>query len=126
LQLELDLTHTKLELPKVHGDFVPNKMATAVKSATPDKNLSVKPTLKTLQQDPTDQSKLKSLMESLREPVLLGSTEEEQDPAQQLVEPTASGGKHPMIIPNFISSHHLVLQEDKETVLGTSGDAHMY
>ena len=62
-------------------------------------------------------------MNSLGDPVLLGLTEEEQDPAQQLLEPTTSRGKRPLLIPDFISSFPIVLQEDKETVLGTSGDA---
>ena len=62
-------------------------------------------------------------MDSLRDPILLGSTEEDQDPAQPLLEPSNSRGKRPLLIPDFISSLPLVLKEDKETVLGTSGDA---
>ena len=62
-------------------------------------------------------------MDSLGDPVLLSLTEEEQDPAQQLLEPSTSPGKRPLLIPDFISSLPLVLQENKKTVLGTSGDA---
>lgn len=125
LKLELDLTRTKLELLKLQQDSAqPSapKMATTI-TTTPNDNPIAKPTLKSLQQDPTVQSELKSLMDSLGDPVLLGLTEEEQDPAQQLLEPTISRGKRPLLIPDFISSLPIVLQEDKETVLGTSGDA---
>ena len=126
LQLELDLTRTKLELLKLQRETTqpsaPN-MATATTTTTPVRNPVTQPTLKNLQQDPVVQSELKSLMDSLGDPVLLGLTEEEQDPAQQLLEPSTSRGKRPLLIPDFISSLPLVLQEDKETVLGTSGDA---
>ena len=125
LKLELDLTRTKLELLKLQQDSAqPSapKMATTT-TTTPNDNPIAKPTLKSLQQDPTVQSELKSLMVSLGDPVLLGLTEEEQDPAQQLLEPTISRGKRPLLIPDFISSLPIVLPEDKETVLGTSGDA---
>ena len=54
--------------------------------------------------------------------LLLGLTEQEQDPAQPLLEPSTSRGKGPLLIPDFISSLPLGLQEDKETVLGTSRD----
>jgi len=97
-------------------------MATTI-TTTPDDNPIAKPTLKSLQQDASVQSELKSLMDFLGDPVLLGLTEEEQDPAQQLLKPTTSRGKRPLLIPDFISSLPIVLQEDKETVLGTSGDA---
>ena len=90
-------------------------MAAASTTATSDDNPITKPTIKSLQQDPTIQSELKSLMNSLGDPVLLGLTEEEQDPAQQLLEPTTSRGKRPLLIPDFISSLPIVLQEDKET-----------
>ena len=126
LQLELDLTRTKLELLKLQRETTqpsaPN-MATATTTTTPVGNPVAKPTLKNLQQDPVVQSQLKSLMDSLGDPVLLGLTEEEQDPAQQLLEPSTARGKRPLLIPDFISSLPLVLQEDKETVLGTCGDA---
>ena len=62
-------------------------------------------------------------MDSLGEPVLVGLTEEEQDLARQLLEPTSSRGKRPLLIPDFISSLPIILQQDRETVLGTSGDA---
>ena len=126
LQLELDLTRTKLELLKLQRESKqPSapKMATATATTTPDSNSVAKPTLKSLQQDPVVQSELKSLMDSLGDPILLGLTAEEQDPAQLLLEPSTSRGKRPLLIPDFISCLPLVLQEDKETVLGTSGDA---
>ena len=49
--------------------------------------------------------------------------EKEQDPARQLLEPTSSRGKRPFLISDFISCLPIILQEDRETVLGTSGDA---
>ena len=101
LQLELDLTRTKLELLKLQRETTqpsaPN-MATATTTTTPVGNPVAKPTLKNLQQDPVVQSELKSLMDSLGDPVLLGLTEEEQDPAQQLLEPSTSRGKRPILI----------------------------
>ena len=126
LQLELDLTRTKLELLQLQRESARNsspKMAAADQSATPRDNPTAKPTLKDLHQDPNVQSELKSLIDSLGEPVLVGLTEEEQDPACQLLEPTSSRGKRPLLIPDFISSLPIILQEDRETVLGTSGDA---
>ena len=123
MQLELDLTRTNLELLKLQQELARNtspKIAAAVQSSTPGGNPTTKPTLKDLHQDPKVQSDLKSLMDSLGEPVLVGLTEEEQDPACQLLEPTSSRGKH---IPDFISSFPIILQEDSETVLGTSDDA---
>ena len=125
LQLELDLTRTKLELLKLQREPAWNsspKMVAAAHSTTPGTNPTAKPTLKDLHQDPNVQSELKSLMDSLGEPVLVGLTEEEQDPAPQLLEPTSSRGKCPLLIPDFISSLPIILQEDRETVLGTSGD----
>ena len=62
-------------------------------------------------------------MDSLREPGLVGLTKEEQDAAGRLLEPTISQGKRPLVIPDFISSLPIILQDDRETVLGTSGDA---
>ena len=123
LQLELDLTRTKLELLKLQRDSAWNRcptMVAAERSTKPDDNL--KPTLKDLHQDPNVQFELKSLMDSLGDPVLVGLTEEEQDLARQMLEPT-SRGKRPLLIPDFICSLPIVLQEDWETVLGTSGDA---
>ena len=52
-------------------------------------------------------------MDSLREPVLVGPIEEEQDPARQLLEPTSSRRKRPLLIPEFISSLPIILQEDR-------------
>ena len=127
LQLELDLTRTKLELLKLQRESArnsPSKMVAADQSRTSGDNPTAKPTLKDLHQDSNLQSELKSLMDSLGEPVLdVGLTEEEQDPARQLLEPTSSRGKVPLLIPDFISSLPIILQEDRETVLGTSGDA---
>ena len=120
LQLELDLTRTKLELSTQQSS---PKMVSATATTTPHGNFVAKSTLKSHQQDPVVQSELKSLMDSLGDPILLGLTAEEQDPAQPLLEPSTSRGKRPLLIPDFISCLPLVLQEDKETVLGTSGDA---
>ena len=93
-------------------------------TTTPDGNFVAKKTLKSLQQDPVVQSELKSLMDSLVDPILQGLTEEEQDPAQPLFKPFASRTTRPLLIPNFISSPPpLALHERKETVLGTSSDA---
>ena len=50
-------------------------MVAADQSTTPDDNPTAKPTLKDLHQDPNVQSELKSLMDSLGEPVLVGLTE---------------------------------------------------
>ena len=126
LQLELDLTRTKLKLLKLQQESAQNtfpKIAAAVQSAIPGDNPTAKPTLKDPHQDPNEQSKLKSLMDSLGEPMLVGLTEKEQDPARQLLETTSSRGKRPLLIPDFISSLPIVLQEERETVLGISGDA---
>ena len=98
-------------------------MVSATATTTPDGNFVTKTTLKSLQQDPVVQSELKSFMDSLGEPILLGLTEEEQDPAQPLFKPFASGSKRPLLIPDFISSLPLALHEVKETMLGTSSDA---
>ena len=92
LELELDLTWTKLELLKLQRESARNsspKLVEAAQSTTPN-NPTAKPTLKDLRQDRNVQSGLKSLMDSLREPVLVGLTEEKQDPARQLLEPTYS------------------------------------
>ena len=74
-------------------------MVAADQSTTPDDNPTAKPTLKDLNQDPNVQSELKSLMDSLREPALVGLIEEEQDPARELLEPTSSRGKGPLPLP---------------------------
>ena len=125
-QLQLDLTRTKLELLQLQRESTQQsapKMVSATATTTPDGNFVAKTTLKSLQQDPVVQSELKSLMDSLGDPILLGLTKEEQDPAQPLLNPFASQSKCPLLIPDFISSLPLALQEVKETVLGTSGDA---
>ena len=58
-------------------------MAAATVSTTPDG--IAKTTLKGLQLDPVVQSELKSLMDSLGDPILLGLTEEEQYPTHPLL-----------------------------------------
>ena len=60
-------------------------MVSATTTTTPDSNLVAKTTLKSLQQDPVVQSERKSLMDSLGDPILLGLTGEQQDPAQPLL-----------------------------------------
>ncbi|PFX19998.1 hypothetical protein AWC38_SpisGene15571 [Stylophora pistillata] len=93
LQLELDLTRTILELLKLQRDSARNSCPTMVateKSTKPDDNPTAKPTLKDLHQHPNGQLELKSLMDSLGDPILEGLTEEEQDPRCQLLEPTTS------------------------------------
>ena len=79
-------------------------MVSATATTTPDGNFVAKTTLKSLQQDSVVQSELKSLMDSLGDPILMSLTEEEQDPAQPLFKPFASRRKRPLLIPNFISS----------------------
>ena len=77
LQLELDLTRTKLELLKLQREPARNsspKMVAAAHSTTPGANPTAKPSLKDLHQVPNVQSELKSLMDSLGEPVLVGLT----------------------------------------------------
>ena len=115
LQLELDLTRTKLELLKLQRE--------SAQSSPPKIAVMPPQNQQDIQQDLNVQSELKSLMDSLGDPVLVGLTDEEQDPARQLLEPTPSRGKRPLLIPDFISSLPVILQEDGETVLGTSGDA---
>ena len=63
LQLELDLTHTKLELLKLQRESAqhsPPKMVAADQSTMAGDNPTAKPTLKDLHQDPNVQSELKS------------------------------------------------------------------
>ena len=125
LQLELDLTRTKFELLQLQRESTQQsvpKINILGATATPGGNFVANTTLKSLQQDPVVQSELKSLMDSLGDPILLGLTEAEQDPAQPLFKPFASRSKRPLLIPDFISSLPLALHEVKETVLGTSGD----
>ena len=71
LQLEFDLTRTKLKLLQLQQDSPQSsalKMAMAVTTTTSDDNPILKPTLKSFQQDPTVQSELKSLIDSLGDP----------------------------------------------------------
>ena len=93
LQLELDLTRTKLELLQLQRESTQQsapKMVLVTAKTTPDGSFVAKTTLKSLQRDPVVQSELKSLMDSLGDPIVLGLTEEEQDPAQPLFKPFAS------------------------------------
>ena len=80
------------------------------------------PTLTALQSDTAVQEELKALEESLGDPILLGLSDELADPAQKLLEPsTTPRGKRSLLIPDFVSSLPVVLEEDRETVLGASG-----
>ena len=80
------------------------------------------PTLTALQSDTAVQEELKALEDSLGDPILLGLSDELGDPAQKLLEPsTTPRGKRPLLIPDFVSSLPVVLEEDRETMLGASG-----
>ena len=71
LQLELDLTQTKLEQLQLQRESTQQsapKMVSATATMTPDGNFVAKTSLKSLQQDPVVQSELKYLMDSLRDP----------------------------------------------------------
>ena len=112
LQLELELTRAKLELAKLQRETLTvnntsseSKMAGQPPTAAAPGDPHVKPTLKTLQQDPAVQTEMSDLLKSLGEPVLFGLTDAEQDPAQQLLEPeaTAVRGKHPLLIPHLLA-----------------------
>ena len=75
-----------------------------------------------MQSDAALQEELKALEESLGDPILLGLSGELADPAQKLLEPsTTPRGTRPLLIPDFVSSLPVVLEEDRETVLGSSG-----
>ena len=75
-----------------------------------------------MQSDTAVQKELKALEESLGEPILLGLSDKLVDPAQKLLEPsTTPRGEHPLLIPDFVRSLPVVLEEDQETVLGASG-----
>ena len=98
----------------VHGNTQPQDQSAVQRSTIPS--------LKTLQTDPAVQEDLKALEDSLGDPILLGLSDELADPAQQLLEPRSSlRGKRPLLIPDFVSSLPVVLEEDRETVLGVSG-----
>lgn len=131
LKLELELTQAKIELARTQSEVTKktqSKMAapaSAHGNTQPQDQSAVQgltiPSLKTLQTDPVVQEDLKALEESLRDPILLGLSDELADPAQQLLEPRSSlRGKHPLFIPDFVSSLPVVLEEDRETVLGMS------
>lgn len=80
------------------------------------------PTLTALQSDTVVQEELKALEDSLGDPILLGLSDELADPAQKPLEPsTTPRGKHPLLIPDFVSSLPVVPEEDRDTLLGVSG-----
>ena len=79
------------------------------------------PTLTALQSDTAVQEELKALEESLGDPILPGLSDELADPAQKLLEPnTTPRGKRPLLIPDFVSSLPVVLEEDWETMVDVS------
>ena len=132
LKLELELTRAKIELARVKSAMAhesQSKMATpnAANVNTQNKGQCTTqrapvPTLTALQSDTAVQEELKALEESLGDPILLGLSDELADPAQKLLEPnTTPRGKRPLLIPDFVSSLPVVLEEDRETVLGASG-----
>lgn len=132
LELELELTRARIELARLQSDMThvaQSKMAATnpanVNTQNQGQNAARRPTipsLATLQTDTTVQEELKALEDSLGDPILLGISDELADPAQRLLEPsTTPRGKRPLLIPDFVSSLPVVLEEDQETVLGASG-----
>ena len=132
LKLELELTRAKIELARTQSEVKQNTQSNMAASASAHSNTqqqgqsavqqSTIPSLKTLQTDPAVQQDLKALEDSLGDPILLGLSDELEDPAQQLLEPgTSLRGKRPLLIPDFASSLPVVLVEDQEAVLGVSG-----
>ena len=132
LKLELELTRAKIELARVKSAMAhesQSKMAAPNPANVNTQNQgqcttqrATVPTLTALQSDTAVQEELKALEESLGDPVLLGLSDELADPAQKLLEPsTTPRGKRPLLIPDFVSSLPVVLEEDRETVLGASG-----
>lgn len=132
LKLELELTRAKIELARTQSEVKQNPQSKMAAPASADSNTqqhgrsavqrSTIPSLKTLQTDPAVQEDLKALEDSLGDPILLGLSDELADPAQQLLEPRPSlRGKRPLLIPDFVSSLPVVLEEDREAVLGVSG-----
>ena len=132
LKLELELTRAKIELARVKSAMAhesQSKMAAPNPANVNTQNQgqcttqrATVPTLTALQSDTAVQEELKALEESLGDPILLGLSDELADPAQKLLEPsTTPRGKRPLLIPDFVSSLPVVLEEDRETVLGASG-----
>ena len=132
LKLELELTRAKIELARVKStmaDESQSKMAAPIPVNVNTQNQgqcatqrATVPTLTALQSDTAVQEELKALEESLGDPILPGLSDELADPAQKLLEPnTTPRGKRPLLIPDFVSSLPVVLEEDRETVLGASG-----
>ena len=133
LKLELELTRPKLELARVKYAMAhesQSKMAAPKPANVNTQNQgqcttqrATVPTLNTLQSDTAVQEALKTLEESLGDPILLGLSDELADPAQKLLGPsTTPRGKRPLLIRDFDSSLPVGLEEDLETVLGSSGD----
>ena len=132
LKLELELTRAKIELARVKSAMAyesQSKMATPNPANVNTQNKgqcttqrAPVPTLTALQSDTAVQEELKALEESLGDPILLGLSDELADPAQKLLEPsTTPRGKRPLLIPDFVSSLPVVLEEDRETMVGVSG-----
>ena len=132
LKLEIELTRAKIELARDKSAMAhesQSKMAAPNPAYGNTQNhgqcktrRATVPTLTTLQSDTAVQEELKALEESLGDPILLGLSDELADPAQKLLEPsTTPRGKRPLLIPDFVSSLPVVLEEDWETVLGSSG-----
>ena len=130
--MELELTRAKIELARVKSAMAhesQSKMAAPNSATVNTRNQgqcttqrATVPTLTALQSDTAVQEELKALEESLGDPILLGLSDELADPAQKLLEPsTTPRGKRPLLIPDFVSSLPVVLEEDRETVLGASG-----
>ena len=132
LKLELELTRAKIELARVKSAMAhesQSKMAAPNPANVNTQNQgqcttqrATVPTLTALQSDTAVQEELKALEESLGDPILLGLSDELADPAQKLLEPsTTPRGKRPLLIPDFVSSLPVVLEEDRETMVGVSG-----
>ena len=131
LKLELELTRAKIELARVKSAMThesQSKMAASNPTNVNTQNQgqcttqrATVPTLSALQSDTAVQEELKALEESLGDPILLGLSDELADPAQKLLNPAPPRGKRPLLIPDFVSSLPVVLEEDRETVLGASG-----
>lgn len=132
LKLELELTRAKIELARTQSEVTKTTQSKMAAPASAHGNTQLQdqstvqrstiPSLKMLQTNPAVQEDLNALEDSLRDPILLGLSDELADLAQQLLEPRSSlRGKRPLLIPDFVSSLPVVLEEDWDTVLGVSG-----
>ena len=132
LKLELEVTRAKIELALVKSAITHESHSKMTAPNPPNVSMpkqgrctaqrATVPTLTALQSDSAVQEELKALEESLADPILLGLSDELADPAQKLLEPsTTPRGKRPLLIPDFVSSLPVVLEEDHETVLGMFG-----